>query len=278
MLALDRPGTSAPVAPTTTEPAPTATAAPTPSTTSPAPDPSTGHADHAGRRSSRRRSRTASCCRTRASRRDDADVTDWSTEPRRRSRSRRATTRRTRGPERRAHRRAARSGRRGPEFSLRVRPAGVRGRRRRGALGLAHRDIATACIGGRPTERLDDHGGRGPARRRGARASLWVDGYRAAGRDDPATFGPRWHLHARDADRDRRRRVQGYGELAPALDGPDPEVVASTCVAARRARAPALRLHRGGLLSGRGPGPGGARDPAVRWAAARGRATTGRTR
>ena len=39
MLALNRPGTSAPVAPTTTEP--TATAAPTPSTTSPAPDPST---------------------------------------------------------------------------------------------------------------------------------------------------------------------------------------------------------------------------------------------
>ena len=41
VLALDRPGTSAPVAPTTTEPAPTVTAAPTPSATTPEPDPST---------------------------------------------------------------------------------------------------------------------------------------------------------------------------------------------------------------------------------------------
>ena len=47
--------------------------------------------------------------------------------------------------------------------------------------------------------------------------------------------------------------------------------------ARNRSTTRALRLHRGGLLSGRGPGPGGARGLAVRWAAAR-TGTTGRTR
>ena len=108
--------------------------------------------------------------------------------------------------------------------------------------------------------------------------TLWVESYRAEGAEtgDDFGLGGTYTLVVRIGN--AIAVSQGYGEVAPALDGPDAEVVANLRDPLDELRPASLPVHGGGLLSGRGPGPGGARGLAVRWAAARGRATTGRTR
>ena len=75
------------------------------------------------------------------------------------------------------------------------------------------------------------------------------------------------HGYRRRAGR-QQRRVPERGAAGP-RGGGEPRGRGGT------ARDPPLRLHRGGLLSGRGPGPGAARTPPYGGAAARGRAHDG---
>ena len=223
VLALDRSGTSAPVAPTTTEQAPTATAAPTPSTTPSTTPPVSSETapgavvptavpagfllPHEGEQS------------------QDPDVTDWAELPEALSLpaceeglanidlpiDTPPTDERW-------------IGQNGPEYSrtigLQVFASADDAAGNLAALTALAEDCLRLRSGGSPITVAEDLPGSW------GQGSLWVESYRAEGAEtgDDFGLGGTYTLAVRVGN--AIAVSQGYGEVAPAVDGPDAEVVA----------------------------------------------------